>query len=121
MKKHIVIVDDEAEIREVLTLVLEQEGYRVSAVSSAIEVEQLVAKDPPQLIISDLQLEDSDGLDMIRALKAKLADVPMMLLTGVHIDPKVVRDRLSPMVAGYLQKTTPLTRILEEVRRLLGD
>jgi DNA-binding response OmpR family regulator len=121
MKKHIVIVDDEAEIREILSLILSHEGYRVSTAASAIEAERLIAKDPPQLIISDLQLEDSDGLDMIRALKAKLPDTPMMLLTGVFIDPQVVRDNLSPNVASYLQKTAPLAEILAEVRQLVGD
>ena len=121
MKKHILIVDDEAEIREVIALAFGQQGYRVSGVASAIEAERLIAKDPPQLIISDLQLEDSDGLSMIRTLKVKHPDTPMMLLTGVFIDPQVVRDRLSPDVASYVQKTAPLAEILAEVRHLLGD
>ncbi|MDB6168836.1 MAG: regA [Verrucomicrobia bacterium] len=120
MAKHILIVDDEAEIREVLGHALGYEGYRVSDVASALEAERLIATDPPQLIISDLQLEDSDGLDMIRTLKAKYPDTPMMLLTGVYIDPQVVRDSLSPNVASYLQKTVPLAEILAEVRRLVG-
>ena len=45
-----------------------------------------------EILISDLQLEDSDGLDMIELLKAMLPNTPMMLLTGVFFDPKVVRD-----------------------------
>jgi DNA-binding NtrC family response regulator len=120
MKKHILIVDDEADIRELLMQFLNDEGYRVTAVSSAIEAQSLIATDPPQLIISDLQLEDSDGLDMISQFKATLPDTPMMLLTGVFIDAKVVRDILSHKVASYLQKTAPLSQILTEVRRLIG-
>ena len=92
MKKHILVVDDEADIRDLLMQILEHSGYRVSAVATAIEALRLAAKDPPQLIISDLQLEDSDGLDMIELLKAMLPNTPMMLLTGVFFDPKVVRD-----------------------------
>jgi len=93
---------------------------RPSAVSSAIEAQRTVADDPPQLIISDLQLEDSDGLDMIEQLKKKLPDTPVMLLTGVFFDPEVVRDTLGKAVACYLQKTSPLTRIFDEVQRLIG-
>jgi CheY-like chemotaxis protein len=121
MKKHILIVDDEADIREVLQQVFEGEGYRVSSIATAIEAQDLVGRDAPQLVITDLQLEDSDGLEMIEALKAKLPQTPMMLLTGVFIDPKVVRDTLSHKVAAYLHKTSPLATILSEARRLLGD
>jgi CheY-like chemotaxis protein len=120
MQKHILIVDDEAEIREVLNLVLTKEGYRVTAVTTAHEAQQVVATDVPHLVISDLQLEDSDGLEMIQKLKATLPNTPMMLLTGVFIDPKVVRETLSSKVSAYLQKTTPLAKILSEVRRLTG-
>jgi CheY-like chemotaxis protein len=121
MKKHILVVDDEAEIRDLLVQILNYSGYRVSAVATAIEALRLAAKDPPQLIISDLQLEDSDGLDMIDILKSTLPDTPMMLLTGVFFDPKVVRDTLSTKVASYIQKSTPLARIVEEVQRLIGS
>jgi DNA-binding NtrC family response regulator len=120
MKKHILVVDDEADIRELLNQFLTNKGYRLSAVATADEAQRLAASDPPQLVISDLQLEDSDGLEMISHLKKLLPDTPMMLLTGVLIDSKVVRESLSGKVASYLQKTTPLAQILEEVRRLIG-
>jgi CheY-like chemotaxis protein len=118
MQKHILVVDDEADIRDLLKEFLGHSGYRVTAVPSAIEAQEIVERDAPNLIISDLQLEDSDGLDMIEHLKSKLPNTPMMLLTGVLFDPKVVRDTLSKKVSCYLEKTSSLARILEEVRRL---
>jgi DNA-binding NtrC family response regulator len=118
MKKHILIVDDEADVRDLLEKFLTLQGYRITAVPSAIEALRAVASDPPNLVISDLQLEDSDGLDMIEQLKVRLPDTPMMLLTGVFFDPQVVRETLSKKVACYLQKTSPLAQILTEVRRL---
>ena len=120
MKKHILVVDDEANIRDLLEEFLNQNGYRVTAVQSAIEAHKVVRSDPPNLIISDLQLEDSDGLDMIESLKATLPDTPMMLLTGVLFDPRVVRDTLSKKVSCYLEKTASLARILTEVQKLLS-
>ena len=57
---------------------------------------------------------------MIEELKMKLPDTPMMLLTGVFFDPEVVRDTLSKKVACYIQKTSPLTHVLEEIRKLIG-
>jgi len=120
MKKHILVVDDEASIRSLLAEFLTRSGYRVTDVNSPIEAQKVVQRDPPQLIISDLQLADSDGLDMIDQLKTLVPNTPMMLLTGVLFDPKVVRDVLSKKVSAYLQKTAPLGQVLAEVQRLAG-
>lgn len=119
MQKHIIVVDDEAVIRELLAAFLTHNGYRVTTVSSAFEAEDVSGRDKPHLVITDLQLEDSDGLDMIAKLRATLPDTPVILLTGVLFDPKVARDVLSKKVSSYLAKTAPLGRILEEVKRLL--
>jgi two-component system, OmpR family, response regulator len=120
MKKHILIVDDEAAIRNLLTEFLTRSGYRVTDANSPTEAQRIVQQDPPQLIISDLQLADSDGLEMLDQLKAALPDTPMMLLTGVLFDPKVIREVLSKKVSSYLQKTSSLAQVLAEVHRLVG-
>jgi two-component system OmpR family response regulator len=120
MKKHILLVDDEVEIRELLTQFLVGSNYEVTAVGSAAEALRAVQSRPPQLIISDLQLEDSDGLAMVDQLKATRPDTPVILLTGVFFDPTVFRDTLSKKVSGYVYKTSPLTQILSEVQRLIG-
>jgi CheY-like chemotaxis protein len=120
MKKHILIVDDEAEIREMLVTALGAHGYRTTDVATAIEAEKAAGDDPPDLIISDLQLEDSDGLKLVERLKTKLPDTPILLLTGVYFEPAVVRDVLSKWVAAYLYKTVPLEQILRTIDRLSG-
>jgi CheY-like chemotaxis protein len=117
-KKHILVVDDEAVIRELLDSFLSQAGYRVTTVPSALEAEAVAEQDRPDLVITDLQLEESDGLEMVARLKEFLGATPMILLTGVLFDPKVVREVLHKKVSSYIEKTAPLSRILEEVRRL---
>ncbi len=119
MNKHILIVDDEAPIREILAQMLGQSGYRVTEAATALEAQQVMHRDAADLIISDLQLEESDGLAMIAQVKAARPGLPVILLTGVLFDDDVVRESLSKVVTCYLAKTTPLSRILEEVRRLL--
>ncbi len=120
MKKHILIVDDELEIREMLVTALQLQGYRTTDVGTALEAEAVVAAQPPDLIISDLQLDDSDGLTLIEKLKKQLPGVPILLLTGVYFEPLVVRDVLSKTVAAYHYKSAPLAQILETVTRLTG-
>jgi DNA-binding NtrC family response regulator len=119
MPKHILLIDDEAPIREILVQTLKTKGYRISEAASAAEAESLVQRDPPDLVISDLQLEESDGLTMLAQFKAARPALPVILLTGVLFDREVVRDTLSKLVTSYLPKTTPLAKILEEVHRVL--
>jgi CheY-like chemotaxis protein len=121
MKKHILIVDDEADIRELLGQFLESVGYKVTSASSQAGALEAVRSEPPHLIISDLQLEDADGLQMIARLKAVLPDVPVILLTGVLFDPKAVNDVLLSKVSCYLDKTSSLAKIQEAIRRLLPE
>jgi DNA-binding NtrC family response regulator len=119
MTNHILHIDDEAAIRELLAQFLVGNGYRVTSVDSAAEAFRAVKCDPPNLIISDLQLEDSDGLEMIERLNAMLPDTPVILLTGVLFDAQVARNALGTKVSSYVEKTTSLARILEEIQHLL--
>jgi DNA-binding NtrC family response regulator len=121
MTSHILLIDDEEDIRFLLARFLESTGFRVTAVALATEALAIVESDPPQLIISDLQLEDEDGLEMIAQLKTMLPNVPVILLTGVLFDPQVVRENLSKKVSCYLEKTSSLAKIKETVTRLLEE
>lgn len=120
MKKHILIIDDEQSIRDVLTQYLTASGYRVSVVASALDAIDQVRKEPPDLIISDLQLEDADGLELIGQIKTQLPNLPVILLTGVLFDPEVVRDILRARVTRYLEKTAPLSKLVESIQEILG-
>ena len=120
MNKHILLVDDEVTIRELLAQYLGRTGYRVTAVGTAQEAEKVITVDPPALVISDLQLEESDGLVMIDRIKAKLPNTPVILLTGVLFDPEVLENTISKKVSAYFQKTTPLAQIVKEIKRLIG-
>jgi len=120
MKHHILTVDDEAEIREMLCEVLTTSGYRVSGASSAAEAMRLILSDPPHLIITDLQLEEADGFHVIEQVHAVAPNLPVILLTGVLFDPEIVRGPVGAKISVYIEKTEPLERILREVKQILG-
>ncbi|MES1166586.1 MAG: response regulator, partial [Pseudomonadota bacterium] len=87
MAKHLLIVDDEEQIREILREVLTTAGHRVTAVGTAAEALQVVQADPPNLVITDLQLGESDGFEVVERMKALNAKLPIVMLTGVIMDP----------------------------------
>ena len=120
-KKHILIVDDEADVREVLAQVLTIKGYRVTAAETGHEALRFAKTERPDLLISDLQMEDADGLELIEQIKTLHPNLPVILLTGIIFDPVTIRENISKKVSVYLDKTSPLQRVTQEIQRLLGD
>lgn len=117
---HVLVVDDEAPIRELLAEILKVSGYRVTAVASAGAALAQAKQARPDLLLTDLQLEDSDGIELSRQVKELHPDLPVILLTGVLYKRDVVRPAMGETISTYLEKTVPLERIIEEVRRLLA-
>jgi DNA-binding response OmpR family regulator len=117
---HILAIDDEAPILDLLLQYLTAQGYRVSTATNAVAARQVVDSDPPQLIVSDLQLEEGDGLQLVEQLRAQLPNVPVILLTGVLFDNQVVEENLKWKISAYVSKTAPLQTLVAEIKRLLA-
>src|SRR5258708_13321223 len=84
MDNTILVVEDDPELQEVLTLNLQNAGYRVQRASTIRQAEALVNATLPQLILLDWMLPDTPGLSFARKLRAesRSAAVPIILLTG---------------------------------------
>ena len=121
MKKHILSVDDEQEIRELLQETLTMRGYRVSTAAEPGEARRIAKNDRPDLIILDFQIEESDGFVLIDEFKKLYPDIPLMLLTGAVFGKGAVREVIETKVNSYLDKTASLSQILDEIHRLIGD
>ena len=119
-RKHILAIDDELPILELLQEYLKAQNYRVSTATNAHEAKRVVEAVAPDLIITDLQLEDTDGLQLIEQLRIMLPKTPVILLTGVLFDPHVVEDNLKWKISSYVSKTAPLQSLVDEIRRHIG-
>lgn len=120
MSKLILHVDHEPQIRELFRDALLDEGYRVTSVASAGEALKALSGETPDLIISDFHLADSDGLGLIRVVKERLPDTPVVLLTGALIDTRLADMAMGDLIDTCLSKTSPLNKILTEIARILG-
>jgi two-component system response regulator ResD len=80
---HILVVDDEATVREVLRRYLEREGFRVSEAPDGYIALDEIAIDPPDLIVLDLMLPGVDGLTITRQLRQRAGkQIPIIMLTA---------------------------------------
>lgn len=118
-KLHILSIDDEQVIVDLVKDYLSMSGYRVTGVNTPREALQVIETDPPDLIITDLQLPDSDGMVLIEKMKKSSPDVPIILLTGVWFDEQTIEATLSRHVSAYVAKTAPLQQLAETVKGLL--
>jgi DNA-binding NtrC family response regulator len=78
----VLVVDDEAAMREVLELRLVEWGYRVALAGSAAEADRVVTEARPDLVVSDVVLPEVSGLELLRRLKAGDPHRPVVLITA---------------------------------------
>lgn len=94
MKKRILVVDDEADIRRFLTAVLEKRGHETMTAADGREAFEIVEREHPDLIILDLQMPDQTGTDFYRRLmKSKdLQKIPIIVVSGLAGRHLAVRE-----------------------------
>ena len=80
----ILIVDDERDIRELISDILEDEGYATRLAENSNEAMSAINAEPPALLILDIWLKDSrmDGIDILKAVKRDNPDVPVVIISG---------------------------------------
>lgn len=88
----LLIVEDEADIRELLRYNLEREGYKILGCASAEEARETLARTVPDLVLLDLMLPGTDGYAFCRAVRAeeRTAKVPVIMVTARDEDADVV-------------------------------
>jgi DNA-binding response OmpR family regulator len=81
MKGEILVVEDEASIVDLVRMYLEQQGFRVAAVSTGEAALERIATTPPNLVILDLALPGIDGIEVCRRIRSK-SNLPVLMLTA---------------------------------------
>jgi DNA-binding response OmpR family regulator len=117
LPEHILVVDDDARIRQMLARYFEEEGYRVSLAGDGFEMRECLDKETIDIILLDLVLPGEDGLALARGIRAR-SDVPLIMLTGRND----VVDRVVGLEVGaddYIAKPFHLREVLARIRGVL--
>ena len=117
IQPHILVVDDDPQIRELLHEYLTQNALRVSVVASGKQMSQILADEAIDLVILDLRLAGEDGMAIARTLRDSSA-IPIVMLTGVRDEA----DRVMGLELGaddYLTKPFSPRELLARIRTVL--
>jgi two-component system, OmpR family, response regulator MprA len=118
MKAHMLVVDDDPRITDLVRRILAYEGYSVAIATSGNEALTRTLERPPDLIVLDLMLPGLDGLEVARRLRAAGDNVPILMLTARD----AVADRVEGFEMGaddYLVKPFAPEELLARVKALL--
>jgi DNA-binding response OmpR family regulator len=116
-RPHILVVDDDPQIRSLLNDYLTQNALRVSTAASGREAMQLLSEEMIDLVILDLRLKDEDGMTIARSLRERLA-IPVIMLTGVREEA----DRVMGLELGaddYVTKPFSPRELVARIRTVL--
>jgi two-component system OmpR family response regulator len=114
---HILVVDDDAEIRSLLREYLQKHGYRVTGVADGKGMQAALATARPDLVVLDLMLPGEDGFSLCRGLRAR-SSVPVIMLTARGEET----DRIVGLEMGaddYLAKPFNPRELLARIRSVL--
>jgi two-component system, OmpR family, KDP operon response regulator KdpE len=116
-QRQILLVDDDSQLQEAVTMILQSQGYGVQGALTGKEGLQHAAESQPDLIILDINLPDMDGFDVVRELR-RVSEVPVLMLTG-RVESTDVVSGLDSGADDYLTKPFKSDELLARVRALL--
>ena len=99
----LLIVDDEASLRDFLTIVFENEGWQIEAAPTLADARAAVQRNEPDVILCDLMLPDGSGIDFLRDVKMQNPSVAVVMITA-HTSTKSAVDALKAGATDYIAK-----------------
>ena len=141
MTKKIIVVDDEQDIRIALFESLSRQGYNVSVADNGAVALDIIKRNPPDLVITDIRMPQIDGLQLLRELRRQSQDLPVLIITGhatvdsaveamklgafdyilKPVSPEVVGDVVSLAFQAVDLKQRPEVRGLIRRRRIKNE
>ncbi len=118
--EHILLVEDEEDIRAALAEVLAALGYRVTAVGSVREAGLMDATAAPDVLLTDLVLPDASGVDLAVSLVERWPRLAVIMMSGYTSD-EAVRLGAAAGLVRFLQKPFEIERLAEEIRAALDE
>jgi two-component system, NtrC family, nitrogen regulation response regulator NtrX len=120
MKSRILVIDDEAEIRRSVRMILEYEGYDVIEAASGPEGLTMAEREAPDLVFLDVKMPGMDGLEVLQRIKALNEAVPVVIISG-HGTVSTAVEATKAGAFDFIEKPLASERVLVTIRNALDQ
>ena len=114
----ILVVDDEAHVRTMIAATLERQGYQVMLASGGREAQDALDQDSFELILTDIVMQDGNGLALLERIHAENPHLPVIMVTAIH-DISVAIDSMRRGAYDYVLKPFEREHLVATVQRAL--
>ena len=116
----ILIVDDERDIRELISEILKDEGFTTRLAGNSDDAIAAIDAEPPALMILDIWLKDSrmDGIDILKTVKRENPDVPVVIISG-HGNIEIAVAAIKQGAYDFIEKPFNIDQLLVVIRRAM--
>jgi DNA-binding response OmpR family regulator len=119
VKPRILFVDDEAPIREMLSLYFQKKGWEVTAATDCAGALAAVEQTPFAVAILDVDIAGENGLELLSALKTRHPKLPVIMFTGLNSEENLLVQAMERGADGFMRKTDSLHELYAEVQRFM--
>jgi len=116
----ILVVDDEVGIREVVRDVLTKDGHEVTTVPSADQAYATLLKQPFDLVVTDLQLAEASGMDVLKKIRELQKEIPVVIYSGA-VTPAVEEEGKQAGASAVLSKDVGVAELLKSVNSFIKE
>jgi len=118
MKANILVVDDDAEIRELLVQVLQRSNYQVTQIKDAASLKEAAGRLQPDIVLLDYKLPDATGLDLLPGIKKDWPEAEVIVLTG-HATYEVAVEAIKRGAFHFQEKPFDPESLLNLIKRAM--
>jgi DNA-binding response OmpR family regulator len=118
MSQHILVVDDEPQICELLSIYLQKQGYTTSSSGNSKAAMEFLGSQHADLVVLDIGLADDDGLRVLTDIKKQYPAVKVIMLTGMGLVEDLLQEAVQKGADGYVSKDLPLDELLMSIERM---
>ena len=118
MPTKILVIDDDAAVTDLLSLLLKSQGFDVTATNNSSDGLTLIREKSPDLVVLDLMMPEIDGWEVCKSVRA-FSQVPIIILSALN-DPSMIASVLDAGADDYLTKPTPSRVLVAHINRLVN-
>lgn len=117
--ERILVIEDDALLRDAVDIILGQEGYLVSTAPRGEDALPLIRRLKPHLVLLDVRLPGMSGIDALRLIRRQGYKMPILMMTADN-SPATVRDVLADGGNGYVLKPFDPKQLIQRIRKGLA-